>query len=90
MDQYITRDDAIARFAAFVDQQIAAGKQGTRHVEFSIDAKQRITSLRATALPPKLERLPPVNIAASPREKNLNATTEKNLASRVADNRSQL
>lgn len=58
MDQHISRDDAVAMFANFLDEQIATGKQGERMIVFSLDTKRRITTVKATAAPPKLVRLP--------------------------------
>lgn len=59
MDQHISRDDAVAMFAAFLDRERATGKQGQRCVAFSLDHKMRITTVKATDAPPKFERLPP-------------------------------
>lgn len=58
MESIICRDEAVARFAAFLDQQIASGRQGERHVAFSLDHAMRITTLKAIDSPHRYKRLP--------------------------------
>ena len=55
----ITRDDAIARFTRFLDEQLASGRQGERAVTFSIDERRRICSIKGIDAPPRPKRLPP-------------------------------
>lgn len=54
----ITRDEALARIAAFLDQQIETGKQGERLIAVNFNSRRQITSVKATAAPPKLAPLP--------------------------------
>lgn len=55
----ISRDDAIARFARFLDEQLAEGKQGEKWIAVNFDRERRITSVKATAMPPRFKPLPP-------------------------------
>lgn len=57
--EFISRQDALDRFGRFLDEQLASGRQGTRQVEFSLDDRMRITSIKGVDCPPRPKRLPP-------------------------------
>lgn len=67
MDAAIDRDEAIARFAAFLDQQIATGLQGNRLVRVSLGRGGVICSLQALEKP---ERFLPLPDASEPRSES--------------------
>lgn len=68
MEQHISRDDAVAMFAAHLDEQLANGKSGERLYAVNIFGG-RITSVKAADQPPRLKRLsiPPKSLDGSAR-----------------------
>ncbi len=56
MDRFISRDDALKMIAAFIDEQLDSDKGGERLITVNV-FKQRITSVKAAAAPPRLKPL---------------------------------
>lgn len=67
----ISRDDAVARFAAFLDQEISTGQQGNRMVKLCIGRGGVICSIQGLARPEPYAWLPAVTAGSGEGKKVL-------------------